>query len=161
MISIFVRISLPHHQLWIYYCGSLCSIIEMLDKNNNFIIPSTFAFATLLISPLIIGGLQGAFSVYGATTFLFPSQSSTTYRQNVIQYDKEKTCASDQHTPTTWKTYLTHFACGHVTIFNNGTTLRQWHNMSITREGLQFPAWTFNGTIPGATLRMTCTQKRV
>ena len=91
----------------------------MLDKNNNFIILSTFTFATLLISPLIIGGLQGAFSVYGATTFLFPSQSSTTYRQNVIQYDKEKTCASDQHTPTTWKTYLTHFSCGHVTILNN------------------------------------------
>ena len=138
----------------------------MLDKNNNYIILSAFAFATLLISPLIMGGLQGAFSVYGATTFLFPLQTSSTYKQNVIQYDKEKTCASDQHTPTTWKTYLTHFSCGHVTILNNGTTLRQFtlivddnhgmgHNMSITSEGLQFPAWTFNETIPGPTLRMT------
>jgi FtsP/CotA-like multicopper oxidase with cupredoxin domain len=29
------------------------------------------------------------------------------------------------------------------------------HNISITRQGLLFPAWTFNGTVPGPTLRMT------
>jgi hypothetical protein len=76
-------------------------------------------------------------SVNGTMTALpTRSQTSTTttttitassYRQNVIQYDKEKNCASDQHIPTTWETYLTHFACGHLTIFNNnGTTLRQF-----------------------------------
>jgi FtsP/CotA-like multicopper oxidase with cupredoxin domain len=29
------------------------------------------------------------------------------------------------------------------------------NNISITKEGLLFPAWTFNGTVPGPTLRMT------
>ena len=86
--------------------------------------------------------------------------------QPIAQSDKAKNCAIDQHTPTTFKTYLTHFACGHLTVLANGTTLREFtlivddnhgvgHNMSITKEGLQFPAWTFNGSIPGPTLRMT------
>ena len=34
--------------------------------------------------------------------------------QPIAQSDKAKNCAIDQHTPTTFKTYLTHFACGHV-----------------------------------------------
>ena len=74
--------------------------------------------------------------------------------QPIAQYDKAKNCAIDQHTPTTYKTYLTHFACGHVTIFNNGTTLRQFtlivddnhgmgHNMSITKEGSAIPRVDF------------------
>ena len=87
--------------------------------NNNSLIIATFAVVTLLISTVTS-------SVYATGTFLFPSQSFSTHKQQVIQYDKEKTCATDQHTPTTWKSYLTHFACGHVTIFNNGTTLRQF-----------------------------------
>ena len=79
--------------------------------------------------------------------------------QPIAQYDKAKNCAIDQHTPTTYKTYLTHFACGHVTIFNNGTTLRQFtlivddnhgmgHNMSITKEGLNSPRGLSMGQFP-------------
>jgi hypothetical protein len=139
----------------------------MVNKLSNSYMSSRYALVTLLTSTVTFGYFQGASSVFGTTTtILFPSQTLTTYKEHVIEYDKEKTCADDQHTPTTWKTYLTHFACGHVTIFNNGTTLRQFtlivddnqgmgHNISITRQGLLFPAWTFNGTVPGPTLRMT------
>jgi hypothetical protein len=44
----------------------------------------------------------------------------------VAQSDKAKNCAIDQHTPTTFKTYLTHFACGHLTVLGNGTIVRQF-----------------------------------
>jgi hypothetical protein len=110
-----------------------------------------------------------------ATKQLYNAQHSDQIRQQAIeskllqpiaQYDKEKNCAIDQHTPTTYKTYLTHFACGHVSILSNGTTIRHFTlivddnhkagtNITITKQGLQFPAWTFNGTVPGPTLRMT------
>src|SRR5581483_8491641 len=125
----------------------------------------TLAIALLLSSSAAIGTFMTSISAY-AFPGLFPSQSTSAYHQQVVQYDKIKNCATDQHTPTTYMTYLTHFSCGHVTIFNNGTTLRRFtlfiddyrgfgKNIPITKEGLQFPAWTFNGTVPGPTLRMT------
>ncbi len=77
-------------------------------------------------------------------------------------YDKIKNCASDQHTPTNGITYLTHFSCGHVTILKNGTALRQFTIIAkenvvvpISNTGLTLSAWTYNGSIPGPTMRMT------
>ena len=152
----------------------------MLNKYSLII--STFAVATVLISPTIIGSLQGAKSVY-AQTFpgFLPAQSPTTYQQKVQQYDKEKNCAIDQQmNDTNYKTYLTHFACGHVTVLANGTTLRQftliindYHGTGVPivissivpglgkpiAEGsykpVIFHAWTFNDTVPGPTMRFT------
>ena len=84
---------------------------------NHSLIIATFAIATVLISPIILGSVPGASSVY-AQTFpgFLPSQAPTTSLQKVSQYDHQKNCASDQHTETTYKTYLTHFACGHVAV---------------------------------------------
>ncbi len=99
----------------------------------------------------------------------------------VLAYDKIKNCAPDQHTETNYKTYLTHFSCGHVTVLNNGTTLRKFtliaddynHTgkpivISTNVAGLGKPlleqnnyqsvifhAWTFNGSVPAPTLRVT------
>lgn len=126
---------------------------------------TTLAIALLLSSSAVIGSFMAAISAY-AFPGLFPSQSSSSYTEQIAEYDKEKNCAMDQHTPTTYMTYLTHFSCGHVTVLNNGTTLRRFtlviddyhgtgKNIPITKEGLQFPAWTFNGSVPGPTLRMT------
>ena len=102
--------------------------------------------------------------------------------QPVAQSDKAKNCATDPHTETTYKTYLTHFACGHVAVLNNGTTLRKFTliaddfngtgkpiEISTNTYGLGKPltssnqtykpvifhAWTFNGTVPGPTMRFT------
>jgi hypothetical protein len=153
----------------------------MLNKNS--LILTTIAVAIALVSPIIIGSLQGASSVY-AQTFpgFLPSQTPSTYLQKVTQYDHQKNCASDQQTETTYKTYLTHFACGHVTVFNNGTTLRKFTLIADDFKGsgkpivistntyglgkpmittnqtykpVIFHAWTFNGTVPGPTLRLT------
>src|SRR2546428_13382998 len=100
----------------------------MVNKVRNIHMSSGYAVATLLISTVVFVYLQGASFVFGTTTttILFPSHTSSTYKQQVVNYDKEKNCATDQHTSTTYKTYLTHFACGHVTTFSNGTTLRQF-----------------------------------
>lgn len=125
----------------------------------------TLAIALLLSSSAVIGSFMTALSAY-AFPDLFPSQSTSAYHQQVIQYDKLKNCATNQHTPTTYMTYLTHFSCGHVSIYPNGTTVRRFtlivddynetgKNIPITMEGLKFPSWTFNGTVPGPTLRMT------
>jgi manganese oxidase len=150
---------------------------------NHSLIIATFAVATVLISPIILGSLPGASSAH-AQTFpgFLPSQAPTTYVQKVIQYDHQKNCATDQHTETTYKSYLTHFACGHVTVLANGTTLRQftlitddYHgtgkpivissntyglgkpltSSNQTYKPVIFHAWTFNGTVPGPTMRFT------
>jgi len=150
---------------------------------SNCLVIATFAIATVLISPIVLGSLPGASSVYAQTFPGFvPSQGPTTSQQKVTQYDKEKNCASDQHTETTYKTYLTHFACGHVTVLNNGTTLRKFTliaddfngtgkpivistntyglgkpmtSSNQTYKPVIFHAWTFNGTVPGPTMRFT------
>jgi len=122
------------------------------------------AFASLFISSAVISSIVAAIPTYAFPGF-FPPQSSA-HTQDVVKYDTMKNCATDQQTPTNYKTYLTHFSCGHVQILNNGTTIRHFtlviddyhgvgKNISITRDGLQFPAWTFNGSVPGPTLRMT------
>lgn len=108
----------------------------------------------------------------------------------IQQLDRQKNCATDQHTPTTYITYLTHFSCGHVTVFGNGTVLRKFtliaddfggtgkpipistnqedlvfagsHQFNKTKtpagqkyDPVIFHAWTFNGTVPGPTIRVT------
>jgi manganese oxidase len=81
---------------------------------------------------------------------------------SVQSYDKLKNCAVDQRTPTNGITYLTHFNCGQVTTFQNGTTLRHFTliakenvTVPISNTGLTLEAWTYNGSIPGPTMRMT------
>jgi FtsP/CotA-like multicopper oxidase with cupredoxin domain len=55
---------------------------------------------------------------------------------------------------------LTDFDYGTVSMAPDGRTLREWeivsHNKTIeVVPGIDFPAWTFNGRIPGPTLRCT------
>jgi FtsP/CotA-like multicopper oxidase with cupredoxin domain len=96
-----------------------------------------------------------------------------------------KNCAADQHSETSYITYLNHFACGHVSVMSNGTVLRKFtliandyngsgkpipistnkedllttgqHIAKInkTNDPVIFHAWTFNGTVPGPTIRVT------
>jgi FtsP/CotA-like multicopper oxidase with cupredoxin domain len=98
------------------------------------------------------------------------SKMSSTAK-NVIDYDVQKHCApasqlAERLNPTS---YLTYFNCGHVTVLDNGTTLRQF--ALVIREDIKVPitlgnpdthtppilynAWTFNGSIPAPTIRVT------
>jgi len=56
--------------------------------------------------------------------------------------------------------YLTHFDRGKPTRLPDGRTLREYTIVASGREieivpGVFFPAWVFNGTVPGPTLRAT------
>ncbi|MDR4492719.1 multicopper oxidase domain-containing protein [Candidatus Nitrosocosmicus agrestis] len=88
----------------------------------------------------------------------------------VSEYDKFKNCAMDTDKRPTSIEYLTFFNCGHVIseIKNNSKnsfnqTTREFtliidenSSIPIASNGLVFDhAWTFNGTIPGPTMRVT------
>ena len=97
------------------------------------------------------------------------SVSAKSKSDAVAQYDLEKNCATDQHTILNPLTYLTHFSCGHVTVLDNGTTLRKFTmiihediktpltlgNIETNTKPIMYNAWTFNGSIPAPTMRMT------
>ncbi|MDX1435997.1 MAG: multicopper oxidase domain-containing protein [Anaerolineales bacterium] len=56
--------------------------------------------------------------------------------------------------------YLQEFDFGEVSQLENGQTLREYRIVAIDREievapGVFFPAWTYNGKVPGPTLRCT------
>lgn len=54
--------------------------------------------------------------------------------------------------------FLRHFDWGRTSELPNGQTLREWDINAIDKEieiapGVKFPAWTFDGQVPGPTLR--------
>ena len=56
--------------------------------------------------------------------------------------------------------FLTSFDYGRVQRLSDGTTLREYWIVAQDKEievapGVKFPAWTYNGTVPGPTLRCT------
>ena len=112
------------------------------------------AFALSII--LIISSLNFPFlniPVNGQTTESPISQQ---------EYDKIKNCITDPSKKPTPVEYLTHFNCGHVSKDGTGKTVRQFtlivdedQKVPITYEGHIFEGWTFNGTIPGPTIRVT------
>ena len=78
------------------------------------------------------------------------------------QYDKIKNCATDLSKKPTPIEYLTYFNCGHVSKDESGRTIRQFtliveenQKIPVTYEGHILDAWTFNGTVPGPTIRVT------
>ena len=78
------------------------------------------------------------------------------------QYDKIKNCTADLSKRPTPVEYLTYFNCGHVSKDESGRTIRQFtliveenQKIPVTYEGHMLDAWTFNGTIPGPTIRVT------
>lgn len=81
---------------------------------------------------------------------------------SVQDYDKQKNCTTDLDKRSTSIEYLTQFNCGRVSEGSNGQTIRDFtliveenHNITISNTGHYFDAWTFNGTVPGPTMRMT------
>lgn len=109
---------------------------------------SIFAFsATFAASPLIPDGLN-----------------PTTSYLSAQEYDKMKKCSTDASKQANYTEYLTHFSCGRVS--NEATTGQVLREFTlIVREKTPIPisenpahihdAWTYNGTIPGPTIRVT------
>ena len=87
---------------------------------------------------------------------------STTFPISQEEYDKIKNCTTSLSKKPTPVEYLTHFNCGHISKDESGKTVRQFtliveenQKIPITYEGHIFEGWTFNGTIPGPTIRVT------
>jgi manganese oxidase len=102
------------------------------------------------------------------STFSFPFLNLSIYAQPTAthisqqQYDKIKNCATDLSKKPTPVEYLTYFNCGHVSKDQSGRTVRQFtlivqehQKIPISYEGHVFDGWTYNGTIPGPTIRVT------
>jgi len=117
---------------------------------------NAYFFAVVLSIILIFSSLNFPFlnnPAYGQTPGSPISQE---------QYDKIKNCTTDLSKKPTPIEYLTHFNCGHVSKDESGRTVRQFtliveenQKIPISYEGHILDAWTFNGTIPGPTIRVT------
>ena len=117
---------------------------------------NTYFFALVLSIILIFSSLNYPFlskPVHGQTPGSPISQE---------QYDKIKNCTTDLSKKPTPVEYLTHFNCGHVSKDESGRTVRQFtliveenQKIPVSYEGHILDAWTFNGTIPGPTIRVT------
>jgi FtsP/CotA-like multicopper oxidase with cupredoxin domain len=77
--------------------------------------------------------------------------------------DQLKNCNPDTSKRPTSIEYLTYFNCGHVNVESKQQVTRSFtlivkenQSIPIADNGLKFDgAWTFNGTIPGPTMRVT------
>ena len=117
---------------------------------------NAYFFAVVLSIILIFSSLNFPFlskPVYGQTPGAPISQE---------QYDKIKNCTTDLSKKPTSVEYLTHFNCGHVSKDESGRTVRQFtliveenQKIPVSYEGHILDAWTFNGTVPGPTIRVT------
>jgi FtsP/CotA-like multicopper oxidase with cupredoxin domain len=94
------------------------------------------------------------------------SSSKINSNQSAEEYDKLKNCTRDTDKRPDSIEYLTHFNCGRVsqtTAADGGeTTLREFtlivrenQTIPISDQGHFLDAWTFNGTVPGPTIRVT------
>jgi manganese oxidase len=112
----------------------------------------------ILLVPLS-SGLFGIVSVIGSTE----SNNNTPKKSiSVEDYDIIKNCATDRSKKPTSIEYLTFFNCGRVSESQNGQTVREFtliarenQSIEVMDGGYVFKAWTFNGTIPGPTMRVT------
>jgi FtsP/CotA-like multicopper oxidase with cupredoxin domain len=117
---------------------------------------NAYYFASILSITLLFSSLSLPFwshPVFGQAPATQTSQE---------QYDKLKNCTTDLGKKPTSVEYLTHFNCGHVSKDESGRTVRQFtliveenQKIPISYEGHILDAWTFNGTIPGPTIRVT------
>lgn len=89
-------------------------------------------------------------------------EPSKTTLDQVLHYDHEKNCAADTSGKSASYDYLTYFNCGRVSVDSQGNVTREFtlvvkenQKVMISTQGNTFEGWTFNGTIPGPTMRMT------
>ena len=117
------------------------------------------SLSVLILLVPISSGLFGIVSVIGSTE----SNNNTLKKSvSVEDYDVIKNCTTDRSKKPTSIEYLTFFNCGRVSESQNGQTVREFtliarenQSIEVMDGGYVFKAWTFNGTIPGPTMRVT------
>jgi FtsP/CotA-like multicopper oxidase with cupredoxin domain len=119
-------------------------------------------FKLTLIVVIVFAGITSSSIGQVLQPALTLPHSSNSGFLSVSDYDKQKNCTTDLSKRPTSIEYLTHFNCGRVSVHENGQTVREFtlvveenQNVTISKAGHYFDAWTFNGTVPGPTMRMT------
>jgi FtsP/CotA-like multicopper oxidase with cupredoxin domain len=84
---------------------------------------------------------------------------------SIVEYDQEKNCATDLDKHPTSIEYLTYFNCGRIIPEEKTKTnqmIREFtllveenKTIPVSHQGHTLNGWTFNGTVPGPTMRMT------
>jgi len=118
--------------------------------------PKAYFLASMLSIILIFSS-----AIFPFWDFLAYGQTAGT-QISTEGYDKIKNCTTDLSKKPTSVEYLTFFNCGQVSKDESGKTVRQFtliveenQKIPITYDGHIFDGWTFNGTIPGPTIRVT------
>jgi manganese oxidase len=93
------------------------------------------------------------------------NKTTLTKRLSTAEYDQVKNCTTDLDKHPTSIEYLTYFNCGRVMTeqgINGSQTIREFtliieenKTIPISDQGHTLDGWTFNGTVPGPTMRMT------
>lgn len=110
----------------------------------------------ILSSALTLLGATGAAALAQSTKQAQaspPAQSHTRMPGVVGEVDHERNGFNPSD-------ILTDFDYGKVSTLENGQTLREYNLVSVNQTveivpGIEYPAWTYNGRIPGPTLRCT------
>jgi manganese oxidase len=123
----------------------LSSVFAILVSSNQF---SVFAQDNNSNKKKLVGGHATGYSAYETSgDLLDPINNGGKTSNNEVAIDPDK--------------YLKSFSYGRVSTMPNGTTVREFtlvaddrHIMEIS-PGVSYNVWTFNGTVPGPTLRAT------
>jgi FtsP/CotA-like multicopper oxidase with cupredoxin domain len=124
----------------------LSSVFAILVSSNQF---SVFAQDNNNSNKKIVGGHATGYSTYETTGDLLDpiNNGGKMSSNNEVVIDPDK--------------YLRSFSYGHNSTTPNGTTVREFTLIADDRQtmeispGVSYNVWTFNGTVPGPTLRAT------
>lgn len=128
---------------------------EQHSRKYFLILFAATSFAILLLIPAT--GLSKTITSIASESFAQKAEAIS-----VKDYDAMKNCTTDTSKQPTSIEYLTFFNCGRVSESQDGQTVREFtlivsenKTVDIMDGGYKFKAWTFNGTVPGPTMRVT------
>lgn len=123
----------------------LSSVFAILVSSNQF---SVFAQDNNSNKKKLVGGHATGYSAYETSgDLLDPINNGGKMSNNEVAIDPDK--------------YLRSFSYGRISTMPNGTTVREFTLVADDRQimeispGVSYNVWTFNGTVPGPTLRAT------
>jgi FtsP/CotA-like multicopper oxidase with cupredoxin domain len=134
----------------------------MPDKGSKKYTIALLIAASLSVLILLVPLSSGLFDIVSVIGSTESNNNTPKKTVSVEDYDVMKNCTTDRSKKPTSIEYLTFFNCGRVSESQNGQTVREFtliatenQSIEVMDGGYVFKAWTFNGTIPGPTMRVT------
>ncbi|RBW69704.1 copper oxidase [Bacillus taeanensis] len=125
---------------------------ENVYSRRSFLKAGSLGALGLAAMSYLPGGLQNTVLAHGGT-----SASSTHDQSTPLTNGKNSSKMSHGYDPMK---FLTNFDYGKITTLPNGQTQREYQIVAEDKEievapGVFYPAWTYNGSVPGPTIRCT------